>query len=143
MGQWQIVVIEDNPADVFLVQLALESNDVACEMTTFENGQEALKVLCPAGETGSNALVPDAILLDLNTPKSDGFDVLNEIRKSPRLSHTPVAILTSSQATSDKGRASRMGVRYIEKPSHLEAFLSTVGNAVKDMLAQKAPRPAA
>ena len=132
----RLVLIEDNPADVFLVQKALEANDVACEMTEFENGLEALKVLCPAEGTEANLFVPDAILLDLNTPKSDGFNVLVRIKNTPHLADVPIAIFTSSQARSDKARSDSLGAaRYIQKPSGLEEFLSTVGLAIKEMLA--------
>jgi CheY-like chemotaxis protein len=74
------------------------------------------------------------ILLDLNTPRSDGFQVLIKLKQTPRLADVPIAILTSSQATSDKHRAALQNVRYIQKPSHLQDFLATVGQAVKDML---------
>jgi CheY-like chemotaxis protein len=107
-------------------------------MTMFNNGEEALATLCPPEGAGPNTFVPDAILLDLNTPKSDGFSVLIRLRQTPRFAHVPIAIITSSQASSDRARVSRLGsIRYIQKPSHLEAFLSTVGQAVKEMLGAK------
>ena len=137
MSQCQIVLIEDNPADVFLVRLALKENDVPCEMTLFNNGEEALRVLCPQNGDAENAFVPDVILLDLNTPRSDGFSVLARLRQTPRLAKVPIAIITSSQATSDQDRIARLGgIRYIQKPSQLEAFLSTVSRAVKEMLSK-------
>ena len=136
----RLVLIEDNPADVLLVQKALEANDVACEMTEFENGLEALKVLCPAEGTEANLFVPDAILLDLNTPKSDGFNVLVRLKNTPHLADVPIAIFTSSQAGIDKARSDSLGAaRYIQKPSGLEEFLSTVGLAIKEMLASAKP----
>jgi chemotaxis family two-component system response regulator Rcp1 len=79
-------------------------------------------------------LVPDAILLDLNTPRSDGFQVLATLKQAPRFAGVPIAIITSSRATSDNHRARLNGTRLIEKPSQLAAFLSTVGEAVKEML---------
>ena len=132
MNTVRIVLIEDNPGDILLVELALKENGILCELTRFNNGEEALRVLFSPAE--ANAPVPDAILLDLNTPKSDGFNVLIKLRHSPRFSKTPIAILTSSQASSDKHRSALQGVRYIQKPSQLEAFLATVGAAVKEML---------
>ena len=78
--------------------------------------------------------MPDAILLDLNTPKSDGFQVLSTLKQAPRLVGVPMAVLTSSQAASDKHRTSLQGARYIQKPSQLDEFLTTVGQAVKDMI---------
>jgi CheY-like chemotaxis protein len=70
----------------------------------------------------------------LNTPKSDRFQVLIKLKQSPRLAHVPMAVITSSQATSDKYRTGLQGTRYIQKPTQLEEFLTTVGQAVKDMI---------
>ncbi|MFN0105219.1 MAG: response regulator [Bryobacteraceae bacterium] len=135
MSKCQLVLIEDNPADVLLVEMAMKQYGVDCEMITFSSGQEALRVLCPPEGAAITEFVPDIILLDLNTPKSDGFEVLIRITRTPRLAHVPIAIITSSQATSDRARAARLGdIRYIQKPSQLEAFLSTVGLAIKEML---------
>jgi CheY-like chemotaxis protein len=128
----QIVLIEDNPGDVFLFEMALKENDIPCQLTRFDNGAEALLVLC--APEAANALVPDAILLDLNTPRSDGFEVLIKLRQSPRLSRVPLAVLTSSQASSDRHRAALQNVRFIQKPAHLEEFLATVGLAIREML---------
>jgi two-component system response regulator len=131
MNSAQIVLIEDNPADVLLVKLALEENGIAYSLTEFESGQDAVQALCTPSE---DAVVPDAILLDLNTPHTDGFEVLHKLKAFPRLSHVPIAILTSSRARNDKHRASIQGARYIEKPAQLQEFLSSVGRAVKEML---------
>jgi DNA-binding response OmpR family regulator len=131
MNPARIVLIEDNPGDVVLVKLALDENGISHSLTEFESGRDAVRVLC--AETG-DAIVPDAILLDLNTPSTDGFDALHKLRDCPRLSHVPIAILTSSRANSDKHRAAIQGARYIVKPSQLQEFLASVGNAVRDML---------
>jgi CheY-like chemotaxis protein len=128
----QIVLIEDNPGDVFLFEMALKENGIPYQLTRYDNGAEALLVLC--APEAANALLPDAILLDLNTPRSDGFEVLIKLRQSPRLSRVPLAVLTSSQASSDRHRASLQNVRFIQKPAHLEEFLATVGMAVREML---------
>lgn len=132
MSPAHIVLIEDNPGDVTLVEMALQEHDIPCRITQFDNGVEALRALCES-ET-ADALVPDMILLDLNTPRSDGFHVLIRLTQTTRLSQVPIAILTSSQASSDKHRAALQGVRYIQKPSQLTDFLTTVGQAVKEML---------
>jgi CheY-like chemotaxis protein len=128
----QIVLIEDNPGDVFLFEMALKENAIPCQLTRYDNGAEALLVLC--APEAANAFVPDAILLDLNTPRSDGFEVLNQLKQFPRLSQVPVAVLTSSQASSDRHRAALQNVRFIQKPAHLAEFLATVGLAVREML---------
>ena len=129
----EIVLIEDNPGDVFLVEMALQANQVPYHLTRFETGEDALGALSTTAS--GHDFRPDAILLDLNTPKSDGFEVLGRLRRNPNLVDVPIAIITSSRARNDKHRTSLMGaVRYIEKPSDLERFLSTVGTAVKEML---------
>lgn len=131
MNKARIVLIEDNPGDVLLVEMALKENGIPYELTQFQNGAEALRVLCALS---SDAPVPDAILLDLNTPRSDGFHVLIQLTQSARLSQVPIAILTSSGASSDRHRALLRRTRYIQKPSQLADFLVTVGTAVKEML---------
>ena len=128
------MLIEDNPADVFLVELALKESGVLHEMTKFKSGEEALRALCPPEGTETSAFVPDAILLDLNTPKSDGFQILIKLKQAPRLAHVPMAVITSSQAPSDKHRTSLQDTRYIQKPAQLQEFLTTVGQAIKEMI---------
>jgi chemotaxis family two-component system response regulator Rcp1 len=104
----QIVLIEDNSADVFLVELALKENGIVCELTRFKNGEDAADSLCADGPAAIDAFLPDAILLDLNTPRSDGFQVLGRLRQNPRLSDVPIAIISSSQARNDKHRTGLM-----------------------------------
>jgi two-component system, chemotaxis family, response regulator Rcp1 len=128
----QIVLIEANPGDVFLFEMALKENGIPYQLTQFDNGAEALLVLC--APRGANSFVPDAIFLDLNTPRSDGFEVLIKLKQFPRLSQVPLAIITSSQASSDRDRAVLQNVRFIQKPAHLEEFLAAVGLSVKEML---------
>jgi CheY-like chemotaxis protein len=132
MKSAQIVLIEDNPADVLLVRKALEENGIDHLLTRFETGEEAIRVLCTEGNGGG--FVPDAILLDLNTPRTDGFEALRRLKVFPRFSEVPIAVLTSSRDQRDKHRAAVQGARYIEKPSQLNEFLNSVGTAVKDML---------
>jgi CheY-like chemotaxis protein len=69
MNAIRIVLIEDNPGDVYLVELALKETGLPCQLIKFASGVEALSVLCPADDAPP-PFVPDAILLDLNTPKS-------------------------------------------------------------------------
>lgn len=125
-----IVLIEDNPADVELVRLAVREAGVSCEITLYPNGGEALKALTAP----SLSFQPSAILLDLNTPRTDGFEVHLKLRQLPRLSQVPIAILTSSRARADKHRAALQGARYVEKPSQLQDFLTTVGDLIKELL---------
>ena len=126
----QIVLIEDNPADVELVKLAVREAGVKGEITLFPNGVDALKALAEP----TLSFQPDVILLDLNTPRTDGFEVHLKLRLLPRLNQVPIAILTSSRARADKHRAALQGARYVEKPSQLQDFLATVGELIKELL---------
>lgn len=131
MNPAQIVIIEDNPADVHLVELALKDQHIEYTLIRYENGVDAVEALCKPAVDGPP---PDAILLDLNTPRTDGFEALRKLKQAPHLARVPLAILTSSRARSDKHRAAIQGARYIEKPSQLKEFVSTVGRAIEEML---------
>lgn len=125
-----IVLVEDNPADVLLVRKALQEKGIAFELTCFDDGEEALKSLLR-----EERHQPDIILLDMNLPMFDGTEVLRRIRSKPKLERIPVAILTSSESPSDKDRTSLLGAdRYIKKPIALNDFLRDVGREVEEML---------
>jgi CheY-like chemotaxis protein len=126
----RIMIVEDNPADVWLVKKALREKGIKFDLSCFEDGDKALKALSRQDGKG-----PDLILLDLNLPTIDGIAVLNQIRNMPRLSGVPVVILTSSGSSSDMRRTERLGAaRYIRKPLMLEDFLREVGAGVEEVL---------
>jgi CheY-like chemotaxis protein len=130
----RIVVVDDNPADVFLIEEALRANGVGFEITRFEDGEKALIALCHEGES-AGAPAPDLILLDLKLPRAEGIEVLAKIRQTARLARVPVAILTSSQSPKDKQEAAAFGAaRFVPKPTDLDSFLETVGRAAKELL---------
>ncbi len=125
-----IVLVEDNPADVFLVRKALQEKGIKFELTCFDDGQKALNSLAQQG-----CKAPDLILLDLNLPQTDGVEVLRQIRNMPKLADVPVAILTSSESPADMHRTALLGAaRFIRKPSGLDDFLGAVGRGVEEML---------
>jgi DNA-binding response OmpR family regulator len=85
-----------------------------------------------------DCVVPDLIILDLNLPRREGFDVLQTIRSKPAMVGVPIAILTSSDATKDRHRISVTGgERYIHKPPMLEDFLEQVGQAIEELLVKR------
>lgn len=130
----RIFLIEDNEADVLLIEKALESLDRPFETSRFRDGAEALSALLAT----QPADLPDAILMDLNTPRCDGMDILRQIRSSPRLTGVPVGILTGSAASSDRQRALTIGAsRYIQKASSYDTFISNVSEGVIAMLAEQ------
>lgn len=128
----RILLIEDNPGDVFLVREALRSRGLEFELHHYADGDQAWQFLCERPPAG----VPDLILLDLNLPKTDGSSLLKLIREHDHLQDIPVAVLTSSQSPHDEQEAVRIGAnRYLHKSAFLDDFLNEVGCAVSEMLA--------
>ncbi|HME05663.1 MAG TPA: response regulator [Bryobacteraceae bacterium] len=118
-----ILIVEDNEGDVLLVKEALREHRIEFEIKHLFDGEQALAYLNNAVISGSNA--PDLVLLDLNLPKRDGWEVLQVLRRSPDLKATPVVIFSSSNAPEDLRRAAGMdSLIYIRKPSNLEEFLA-------------------
>ena len=126
----RIVLIEDNPGDVYLLEKALNHRQITYQLIRFEDGEKAMQGLSKDG-----TIVPDLVLLDLNLPGPEGFEVLRSIRSRPSLVGVPVGIFTSSDAAKDRHRVSLMGAeRYIHKPPMLDDFIDQVGRAVEEML---------
>jgi chemotaxis family two-component system response regulator Rcp1 len=129
--------VEDNPADAGLVRRALEEHGVEGELMVIADGETAIAFIqaIDAGE----AECPDLAIVDLNLPKKPGRQVLERMRQSERCRHTPVVILSSSDAERDKADAVRLGAsRYLRKPSKLDDFLS-LGLIFKAVLSEPEP----
>ena len=119
----QILLAEDNPADVYLLREAFSLQEEEFELTVLTDGEQAIEYI-DSGGPGGQAATPDLIVLDLNLPKSDGSDVLKRIREKPELRNTPVVILSSSDSNRDRQFAAELGASsYITKPSDLDGFL--------------------
>ena len=129
----QILLAEDNPADVYLIRQALAENNVDCSINVACNGKQALSFLCDEGESQS-ASTPHLILLDINLPQHNGTEILQHIRQSRRFSSVPVIVFTSSDSPTDRLSATQLGaVRYIKKPSLLDEFLA-IGGVIREVL---------
>jgi CheY-like chemotaxis protein len=131
-GGLKILVIEDNPADVYLVQEALRTHRVAFDLHWIPDGEQAAHYI----ETfDAAAPPPNLVLLDLNLPKVDGKDLLVKIRQNAHLRSTPVAIFTSSDSPADRYETAELGATcYIKKPPTLDEFLA-VGGLIKQLAA--------
>lgn len=129
----RIMLVEDNRADVYLIQQTLNHHQIPYELICYGDGEEAITCL-----QKDDCIVPDVILLDLNLPRLGGFEVLQAIRGNPSLGRVPVGILTTSNAKHDRHRATLIGVeQYIHKPIRFREFLDEVGRAIAEMLAKK------
>ena len=130
-----IVLVEDDPGDVYLLEKVLKLQHLNYELTLFDDGDAALRGLRSHG-----GVVPDLILLDLNLPKRDGFEILGAIRSRPALVGVPVGVFTSSEKAADRSRTGLLGAeRYIHKPPEWEDFVEQVGSAVSGLL-EKIPQ---
>jgi chemotaxis family two-component system response regulator Rcp1 len=122
----EILLIEDNPGDVELIREALQSGKVLNHISLAVDGEDAMAFLNRESRYAA-APRPDLIMLDLNLPKKNGFEVLKEIRGNPRLSRVPVIILTSSQADRDILKSYDLHANcFVSKPVDVDEFLSVV-----------------
>lgn len=129
----RILIVEDNPADVFLIEQALKEHQISYLLQVIDDGELALSfVQRSAQERGEPC--PDLVLMDLNMPKHDGTDVLRGIRQNPEYSAVPVVVLTSSESPRDEQEAMRLGAtRFIKKPSNLDDFLR-IGETLRGLV---------
>lgn len=122
----QILLVEDNPGDVGLVQEAFHEGRLLHELHVAKDGVEAMRFLRREGRY-QNSPVPDLILLDLNLPKKDGREVLNEIKNDPGLMQIPVIVLTTSDDEADVYRAYHLHANcYMTKPVDMDDFIRKI-----------------
>lgn len=132
-GPVQVVVIEDNAADVELILRALKSHRLANQVAVLRDGAEALERLLPSAEAGPPTLLtPRVILLDLKLPKVDGLELLRRLKGDPRTRAIPVVVMTSSNQEPDISTCYRLGANsYVVKPVAFEAFALAVADIGK------------
>ena len=121
-----ILLVEDNPGDVRLVQEVFEDGKIYNKLDIARDGEEALGYLHQSG-VYKNTPRPDLILLDLNLPRKNGNEVLTEIKEDEYLRRIPVIILTASKAEEDIARAYNHHANcYLTKPIDLNQFINVV-----------------
>lgn len=119
----RILMAEDSPSDAELARQAFKNGKLLNELTIVKDGVEAIAYLRKEGEY-KDVQRPDVILLDLNMPKKDGREVLEEIKKDPSLRTIPVVILTTSEDEHDILRSYELQASsFITKPVEFEKFL--------------------
>ena len=126
---FDILLVEDNEADVELTLHALRLHHLANRIQVARDGEEALDFLFYRGiyAERSDRPLPHLVLLDLKLPKVDGLEVLREIKANPSTRPLPVVILTSSKEERDLISSYQLGVNsYIQKPVDFDQFRETV-----------------
>ena len=121
-----ILLVDDSPEDVDLTREALESTKIANNLAVVYDGVEALAYLRKQGKY-ADVSRPSLILLDLNMPKKDGRQVLDEIKHDPNLKDIPVVILTTSRDEEDILKAYKLHANcYVKKPVNMSEFMKVV-----------------
>lgn len=121
-----ILLVEDNPGDARLTREALSHSATPSTLYDVRDGEQALAFLRREGRFAS-APTPRLVLLDLNLPRRDGREVLEDMKKDPALQHIPVVVLTSSEAEEDIMRSYRLHANcFITKPVDLEQLTKVV-----------------
>ena len=119
---FQVLLVEDNPADAALLQLMLEEHAPAHTLHRVENGAAALNFLYRRG-VYTAAPRPDLILLDLNLPLLSGYTVLEWVKQDPELAPIPVVVFTSSKSADDIYRCYKSYANsYVQKPLELADY---------------------
>lgn len=130
----EILLAEDNPADVYLIREALKEFGVVCSVKAVADGKDVLALI----SSGDAAWCPDLFILDLNLPRHDGIEILQKLKSTEAVAHVPVVVLTSSDSPRDRLIADQLGAaRFLRKPSSLEQFLQ-LGAVFKELLSQPA-----
>lgn len=122
----RILVVDDDPGDVLMIEEALEDSDVEKVIDVVNDGQEAMEFLRREGRHAS-ARRPDVILLDLNMPRMDGRQVLGAVKQDEDLRTIPIVVLTTSNADTDiVGSYVLQANAYVTKPIDLDDFNDVV-----------------
>jgi two-component system response regulator len=124
-----ILVVEDSDIDYETTLRAFKKSNMANPVQRCEDGEDALDYLFQRNRYSSaeNSPLPDLILLDLNLPGTDGREVLEEIKKDPKLKSIPVIVLTTSSHEKDIEVCYRSGANsYIQKPVDLQGFFAAI-----------------
>jgi len=122
----EILLAEDNPGDAKLTKKAFEQGKILNNLHIVEDGVAALEFLRKDGEYRDKPR-PDLVLLDLNMPRKDGWEVLEEIKDEPDLAPIPVIVLTSSEAEEDIVKSYELQANaYLTKPVDFKGFMEIV-----------------
>jgi DNA-binding response OmpR family regulator len=129
---FNLLLAEDNLPDALLVREAIKMENLPLEVYIAPDGERAIDLIVKA-ENDPNATCPHVLLLDINLPKIDGFEVLRRIRASGKFKNMPVLMVTSSDSPADRSEAAGLGARYFRKPVTYGEFVK-IGAILRRLL---------
>lgn len=136
-GKLAVLLVEDNPADVFLVEEAIKEHQLPVQLVVVEDGEAAIRFLEHANATTEN--VPKAVVLDWNLPRRSGSEVLQHLRSRTHFPEIPVVVFTSSDSRWDRELAAQLGAtRYFRKSADFDEFME-IGNVLEELLMTQRP----
>ena len=127
-----LLLAEDNLPDALIVKEAIRQAQLPVSVHIAADGEQALKFLETA-ESNQDAPAPHMLLLDLNLPKVDGFEVLRAVRANDRFKDLPVLVVTSSDSPGDRSEAAGLSAAYFRKPVTYREFLK-IGDVIRKLL---------
>ena len=129
-----VLVVEDNPADIYLIRKAVEECTPHIHLSIIPNGRDALAFLQQAGAFRLEPS-PALILLDLNLPKLDGHAVLTGLRHLPAYQATPVVIFSAARPEQEEQPCLELGATaYVQKPAAIEQFFAAIAKIMGEWL---------
>lgn len=119
----RVMFVEDNPDDIEITRRAFRQRDLVSDIEVMRDGQDVVDRLLPEGAGAEVPHPPDLILLDLNLPRLNGFEVLERLRASERFTAVPIVVLSASGRQEDVLRSYHLGANsYLQKPAVFEEF---------------------
>ena len=134
-----ILAVEDSDSDVYLIQRALDESSNPKEIVRARDGEQAISLIRELADGGSEVL-PELIFIDLNLPRVDGFEVLEQIQKQAAFRAVPLVVVTSSQQEADKQLAMDRGAdAYFVKPLEFSRYreLPNIMDQARDTRSKK------
>ncbi|MCW4016525.1 MAG: response regulator [Candidatus Bathyarchaeota archaeon] len=126
MSERPILLVDDNPDDVMIAKRAFSKCDIRNKVYVTDDGEKAIQFLRKEGDY-KDVPASGLVILDLNMPKVDGFEVLKTIKGDENLKSVPIIVLTSSSRTEDIDLAYKLGANsFIVKPAAFEDFVEAV-----------------
>jgi two-component system, chemotaxis family, response regulator Rcp1 len=134
-GRPLILVVEDNKGDVFLIREAIRAAELDAELYIVQDGERALRFIEQVDANESLAC-PRLVIMDINLPKKQGGEVLEQMRKSRRCADAVTIVVTSSDSDKDREAMAKLGAReYFRKPSQYDDFMK-LGDVIKRLLSE-------